>query len=205
MNILKRTPILALLIVTILVMHGCAGAPKKPRKTVQTLKLGNFDRAYVPNEAPVIAHMISIVQPELDANARHKIANDISHASKKYNVEPQIMVALIDTESNFNFKKISSTGDLSLAQINVEVWNVEFKRMKLPLIKKEELVKEDQAYAMKIMAQILSIIKSRYSKKDRRWYARYHSNTTRFKVDYLEKIEVRMKMLSESQSAIAMK
>jgi hypothetical protein len=87
----------------------------------------------------------------------------------------------------------------------VEVWNVEFKRMKLPLIKKSELVKEDQAYAMKVMAQILSIIKSRYSNRDRRWYARYHSNTTKYKVDYLEKIEIRMKMLSESQSAVAMK
>ncbi len=163
-------------------------------------KFGNFDKVYIPNEAPIIAHMISIVQPELDHNVRNKVASDISRAITKYKVEPQIMVALIDTESNFKYSQVSSTGDLSIAQINVEVWNKEFTRLKMPLIKKKDLVKQDQQYAMNIMAQILSILKSRHGKSDRRWYARYHSNTTKYKLDYLRKIEIRMKLLSQARS-----
>ncbi len=161
-------------------------------------KLGNFDKVSIPNEAPIISHMIFVVQPELDMDSRNKIANDIHHAIKKYKVKPQILVSLIDTESNFSYSKVSSTGDLSLGQVNVEVWNREFERLKLPLISKEKLVTEDQGYAMEKMAQILSILKARHAKKDRRWYARYHSNTSKYKLDYLKKIEVRMKLLARS-------
>jgi PBP1b-binding outer membrane lipoprotein LpoB len=194
------TPKLLLLLGLALLFQGCSSTPKKINKHRDLYaKLGNFDKVYIPNEAPLISQMISVVQPELEVNARNKIANDIHHAIKKYKVEPQIVVSLIDTESNFSYSKVSSTGDLSLGQVNVEVWNVEFKRMKMPLIEKAKLVTEDQSYAMEKMAQILSILKKRHAKKDRRWYARYHSNTTKYKMDYLTKIEVRMKMLAESR------
>lgn len=201
-----KTPLskLLLLLGLTLLFQGCSTtAPIKKKKSHDLYsKLGNFDKVYIPNEAPLISHMISVVQPELEVNARNKIANDIHHAIKKYKVEPQIVVSLIDTESNFSYSKVSSTGDLSLGQVNVEVWNQEFKRMKLPLISKEKLVTEDQAYAMEKMAQILSILKKRHAKKDRRWYARYHSNTAKYKLDYLKKIEVRMKMLAGSRMLV---
>ena len=181
--------------------QGCSTNVKKskPKAKATTEKLSNFDKVYIPNNAPLISHMISIVQPELDINLRNKIASDIHLAITKYKVKPQIMVALIDTESNFKFDKVSTTGDLSLAQVKVDVWNVEFKRMKMPLIDVEKLTSEDQAYAMEVMANILSILKKRHMDKDRRWYARYHSNTKKYKADYLRKIELRMKMLSDSR------
>lgn len=190
-----------MLIASALFAQGCSTASKKPKLKSKSYleKLGNFDKVYIPNNAPLISHMISIVQPELEINTRNKIANDIHLAITKYKVEPQIMVALIDTESDFKYDKISTTGDLSLAQVNVDVWNVEFKRMKQPLIDTEKLTSEDQSYAMEVMANILSILKKRHLEKDRRWYARYHSNTKRYKNDYLKKIEVRMKLLSDSQ------
>ncbi len=199
MKTLLSTPVLFLCILAL--FQGCSTtkSTKKSKYNLAREKFGNFDKVYIPNEAPLIAQMISIVQPELEVNTRNKIANNIHHAIKKYKVEPQIVVALIDTESNFQYDKVSTTGDLSLAQVNVEVWNAEFKRMKLPLIKKDLLIAEDQAYAMEMMAKILSILKARHAKKDRRWYARYHSNTTKYKIDYLRKIEVRMKLLSQSR------
>lgn len=159
---------------------------------------------YVPNNAEIIAQMIAVVQPELEAQFRQQVARDISSAITQYKVEPQIMVALIDTESNFQYSKVSSTGDLSIAQVNVDVWNKEFARLGLPLIKKNQLTKKDQRYALEVMARILSIIKSRHAKKDRRWYARYHSGTTKYKTEYLNKIEIRMKKLSKS-AMIAMR
>jgi PBP1b-binding outer membrane lipoprotein LpoB len=186
-----------LLMSVIVLFQGCSSAPKKVKGHNEYEKFGNFDRVYVPNDVAVISQMIGVVQPELDMSARLKIADNISDAIKKHKVEPQIVISLIDTESNFKYNKVSSTGDLSLAQINVDVWNIEFKRMRIPLIQKEKLVTEDQAYAMEVMAQILKILKSRHSKSDRRWYARYHSNTKKYKLDYLRKIEVRMKLLAQ--------
>lgn len=194
-----KGPVILLALAVLALFAGCSTNVKKTKNKIAQEKFGNFDRVYIPNEAPLIAQMISIVQPELETNSRNKIANDIHHAIKKYKVEPQIVVSLIDTESNFQYSKVSTTGDLSLGQVNVEVWNAEFKRMKLPLIKKELLTVEDQGYAMEKMAQILSILKARHGKKDRRWYARYHSNTTKYKTDYLRKIEIRMKMLADAR------
>lgn len=188
----------------IFLFQGCSTTKKSPSKNKFSLhKLGNFDKVHIPNEAPLISQMISIVQPELDINNRNKIANDIHHAIKKYKVPAQIIVALIDTESNFMYNKVSTTGDLSLGQINVEVWNAEFKRLKQPLIDKSKLVTEDQSYAMEQMARILSVLKNRHAKKDRRWYARYHSNTTKYKHDYLSKIEIRMKLMADSRMITA--
>jgi PBP1b-binding outer membrane lipoprotein LpoB len=193
-----------LILVLALITQGCSSTKKtlkvSPKTQLNLDKLSNFDKIYIPNNAPIIAEMISIVQPELEVNKRHEIANGISEAVTKYKVEPQIMVALIDTESNFKFDKISTTGDLSIAQVNVDVWNIEFKRLKLPLVDVPRLTSEDQSYALEVMAQILSILKKRHIKKDRRWYARYHSNTKKYKHDYLRKIEVRMKLLSSSKT-----
>ncbi|MFA6238351.1 MAG: transglycosylase SLT domain-containing protein [Bacteriovorax sp.] len=171
----------------------------KNHKNEKSAKIENFDKESIPNESFVIANMISVVQPELIESDRNKIAVQISNALKKFKVEPQIMVAIIDTESDFKADKVSSTGDLSLAQINVDVWNKEFKRMKLKTMRKEKII-IDQQYALMKMAEILSIIKKRHAKKDRRWYARYHSNTHNHKKDYLQKLEIRMRMLALSTS-----
>lgn len=198
---MKTLILKCLLLSTLAFLGGCSSTPKKSlaRPLAPKEAFGSFDKVYIPNEAPLIAHMISVVQPELEINLRNKVANDIYHAINIYKIEPQIIVALIDTESNFKYSKVSTTGDLSLGQVNVEVWNKEFTRMKLPLIEKKKLVTADQSYAMEVMAQILSILKKRHAKSDRRWYARYHSNTSKYKLDYLKKIEIRMKLLSGSR------
>lgn len=200
-NVKQSLPLFVVICLSFLV--GCSTQVKKKKSSNELAKsyskLGNYDQVFIANEAPLIAKMIEIVQPELEEMERIKIANDIHHAIKKYPVEPQIVVSLIDTESNFQYDKISSTGDLSLAQVNVDVWNEEFKRLKLPQIDIEKLVSEDQSYAMEVMAQILGILKKRHSKTDRRWYARYHSNTNKYKINYLKQIEVRMKLLAKAK------
>lgn len=107
-------------------------------------------------------------------------------------------MAIIDTESSFNHEAVSSTGDLSLAQVNVNVWNKEFIRLNLAPIDTEKL-KVDKTYALDVMGRILNILKSRYGKQDRRWYARYHSKTKKYKRNYLQKLESRMRLLEKSQ------
>lgn len=159
----------------------------------------NFDNKPYPKDSFAIANMIAVVQPELDEESRDNIANKLSLAIKKYNIEPQIFISIIDTESNFNSDKISHTGDLSMAQINVEMWNREFKRMNLPLMDKEK-IQSDLDYSFQKMAEILNIIKIRHEKEDRTWYARYHSGTPKLKDDYLKKLTVRLKMMASSET-----
>ncbi len=157
---------------------------------------GDFDREDIPNRPPVIAKMISALNPGMNSAERQDVAIKIHHVLNKHKIAPQIVVAIIDTESSFNQDAVSSSGDLSMAQVNVEVWNKEFERMNLELIDIER-VKVDKVYSLEKMAQILEILKKRYEKKDRRWYARYHSKTKKYKRLYLAKLESRMKRLEK--------
>lgn len=84
--------------------------------------LDGFDKKTFPNKPSIINNMIAVVQPELKPESRDKIAKQMA-TLEKHKVEPRCMVAIIDTESNFFSSKVSSTGDLSVAQINPDVWN----------------------------------------------------------------------------------
>ena len=209
---IKKTLNVILSLLTALFIQNCANLKTQNatvsgnQKTISTYiksslppRFENFDKKPYPNESFIVANMISVVQPELDADLRDTFATYISKAMATYKIEPQIIVAIIDTESNFKAETVSSTGDLSLAQINVEIWNKEFSRMKIkPMIK--EKVKNDQQYALMRMGKILSIIRSRYGKHDRHWYARYHSNTLKYKKEYLYKLEIRLKQIALSKN-----
>jgi hypothetical protein len=190
------------ILLVILFIQSCSSlTPKKTallkkQKKVSS-RFANFDRMSFPNDSAVISNMISIVQPELESKEREAIATSMSKALAKHKIEPQIMVAIIDTESNFKNDKISTTGDLSLAQINVDVWNKELPRLGKEPIDSAKLQK-DQVYAMTKMAEILKILKKRFEFKDRKWYARYHSGTRQYKTEYLNKLNIRLKMLATS-------
>ena len=130
-------------------------------------------------EVVQIKKMIKAIKPHLNEEKTLKIAHHLFNVSKKYNIDPKVMIAIIDTESDFDNTKISTTGDLSLAQINTDIWNKELVRMKLPTIDSKRL-KIDEKYALNQMAMILSILKNRHSQKDNKWFARYHSHTKKF-------------------------
>ena len=157
---------------------------------------GDFDRVNIPNKPPVIARMISELKPGFSTAQKKDVAGKIHRVFSKHKIPPQIVVAIIDTESSFAQDAVSTSGDLSMAQVNAEVWNKEFQRMNLELIDIDRL-KTDEVYSLEIMAQILVILKKRYEKKDRRWYARYHSKTKKYKRAYLTKLESRMKRLEK--------
>lgn len=147
------------------------------------------------NQVKKISKMIKAIKPQINEYKSLKIAHTLYNTSKKYNVDPKIMIAIIDTESDFDNTKISTTGDLSMAQINTDIWNKELKRMKLPEIDSKKL-KTDEHYALNQMAMILSILKTRHSQKDGIWYARYHSHTKKFKKVYFAKVDLRMRKIA---------
>ena len=143
----------------------------------------------------IISKMIEAVQPDLNNKKREEISLALYQTSKKFQVDPKIMVAIISTESNFNNAAVSVSGDISLAQINTKVWDVEFKRLGLGKIDKK-LLKSDEAYALDQMGKILSLLKSRHMKKDAKWYAIYHSRTKKFKNIYEGKIQERFRTIA---------
>lgn len=147
------------------------------------------------NHINLIAKMIGAIQPELKISNRNRIARSLYNTTKKNKLDPKLMIAIIGAESDFVNSKISTTGDLSLAQINTEIWNKEFSRLGLSRLNSKRL-KKDEVYALSKMAEILNIIKARHGKKDRKWFARYHSSTKKFKDIYSLKIEKRMRMIA---------
>lgn len=152
-----------------------------------------FDRSTL-----VIAKMIGKIQPELKNSNRMRIAQSLNNVAKKHHIDPKLMIAIIGTESDFVNAKVSSTGDLSLAQINPNVWNKEFERLGLEKLNNVRL-KKDEVYALNKMAQILSILKNRHEKKDKNWYARYHSHTRKYKNQYNTKVQLRLRMIASIQ------
>ena len=162
-------------------------------------QFSDFDKVLVPNKPVVIAKMMKTLKPSMNQSQKNDLSLKIHQVFSKYDIAPQIVLSIIDTESNFNQAAVSSTGDLSLAQVNVEVWNREFVRLNKEPIDTERL-KNDEVYALETMAQILQILKTNYAKTDRRWYARYHSKTKKYKEIYLAKLEERMKKLEKSNA-----
>jgi len=148
-----------------------------PSCSHQTTKA--LPRCLFGKDVEKISSMIKVVQPELGKYSRERVA-----------------CSIIDTESDFKETKISSTGDISIAQINVEIWNKEFTRIKHKPIDTKRLA-VDSRYAVKVMGDILTILKSRYSESDKVWYARYHSGNEKYKKEYLAKLTKRLQMIDE--------
>jgi len=142
-----------------------------------------------------IEKMIKKVNPIVKAHKRKKVAKIIQQVTKTYKIDPKVMIAIIDTESEFIQHKISSSGDLSIAQINLKVWNKELKRLNLETINEKKLIK-DEKYALVQMGRILSILKDRHAETDKKWYATYHSKTKKFKNIYSKKVDLRIRKIA---------
>ncbi len=160
-------------------------------------QFGQFDKVELSSDVSTIKKMITILRPSLPGEQIIILSEKISAALKGTSIPPQLVVAIIDTESLFDQNAVSSTGDLSLAQINPEIWNKEFLRRGMEPVDIDRL-KNDHDYSLSKMIQILSLLKKKYEKKDRRWYARYHSQSRKYKMIYLGKLEQRMKLLEEN-------
>jgi len=177
-----------LIIATLLVLPVLAGSKAKNAKMSST-ELSNS------RKIAQIAKMVKTLAPTIKESKKMNISRAIFNSSKKYGIDAKIMLAIIATESSFRSEVVSSSGDISVAQINVKVWEKEFIRLKLGSIDRKRLVNCDD-YAITQMTKILSVIKKRHSKKDPQWFARYHSGTKKYKRVYKEKVQDRMRMIA---------
>lgn len=69
----------------------------------------------------VVTEIQSEIQPEIQkAPSRDEIENIITHASKTYNVNPDLIKAVVKAESNFEVDSTSSKGAMGLMQLMPE-------------------------------------------------------------------------------------
>lgn len=150
-------------------------------------------------EEDIIAGIQSEISPYIsDQNKINKIAKAIYEASSEREVDYMLFLSIMKVETTtFNQDAVSSSGDLSIAQIKPEVWTAEFERLgKEPLDKKR--LKADPSYAIERMGEILEI-QNKYKKKDPYWYARYHSKTPSRKLKYAKKVQQEYLRIKERQ------
>ncbi len=146
-------------------------------------------------EVRKIERMVKHLEPSMSDKDANKIAYLINKNAKKFKIDPKIMLSIIDTESDFRQDAVSSSGDISIVQINADVWVSEFKRRGMGELNVAKL-KKSEGYAILKMAQILNELKTKHAKTDPKWFARYHSKTLKFKNPYAKKVETRMRAIA---------
>jgi len=124
-----------------------------------------------------------------------QIAGSILKASTKYQIEPEVLVALFMVESSFNQNAISSTGDIGIGQIN-PLWKNEFRTRHLGMLDLNRL-RQDRDYNIQITAQILSLCKKGGYKN---YYGVFHSKTPSERKIYTLRVQSK---LSEIKLAVA--
>jgi hypothetical protein len=111
-----------------------------------------------------------------------QIAEELVSTSIDHEIDYRILTSIIMQESKFDQGEVSSSGDITMVQINYEIWKPEFDKMNLELDR--DKLKKDEKYALWAMGVILSKIKKSYADKDPYWFARYHNNNKKRKFSY---------------------
>jgi len=158
-------------------------------KLILSLTEDTDENTILLNKQEVISAIEEIIQPYVKESEKvQKIAESIFEASQNRKVDYLLFLSILKVETTtFNQQAVSSTGDISIAQIKPEVWTQEFDRLgKEPLDIKR--LKKDAAYSIDRMGEILEI-QNGYKKKDPLWYARYHSKTPSKKLKYAQKVQ----------------
>lgn len=137
------------------------------------------------------AQHISLLNPKMAARQAERVGGLIDYWADHYDVDPHLMVAIIEHESGFKSgiracwnvirKGIEvTTCDHGLAQIN-EVW---IDKWMLDVDK----LTNDESYNIYVQARVLAWLK-RYYGHEENWYGRYNSGIPSKKAAYLAKIE----------------
>jgi hypothetical protein len=133
---------------------------------------------------------------KLDKKEATRLATIIAIESKKENIDPRIILAILDRESSFNQDAVNPvSGDISIAQINPRVWTPTRFKDKIGHEMNHKRLKKDEAYAISRMCLILSYLKRTFGHKDKWWFARYHSSTPGFKNEYIGQLMISLRKL----------
>lgn len=161
--------------------------------------------AGTPVERPkdATAQYIRVLRPDVSARRAARLGAVIDYWAKKYDLDPDLMTAIIQAESRFETgiqacwpapwkaadeitkscqpKEKWITCDHGLAQIN-EVWIHNWG------LDKDKLLHDD-AYNIAIQARLLYQLKKEFGDAEPEdWYGRYNSSLEPFKTKYLDRL-----------------
>jgi soluble lytic murein transglycosylase-like protein len=123
---------------------------------------------------------------KVSENDAHQIARSTIKYSIRKNIDPVIVLAIMNQESTFNQLAVSRSGDISVAQINLKVWGKYFKKQNKFKNKKDIIKNID--LSIDLMTDILRI-NQKNKKNDIHWFALYHSKTKKHKNEYIHKVK----------------
>ena len=167
-------------------------------------------KSEISQASKAIGDASRIIQKRMKVSQKKadRTATLVVFASKKYNIDPRKMLAIIKVESDFNQRAHNSyscqykretdktkCGDHSIAQINYHIWKKDFiTQGRKPL--DYNRLKTDDSYAIFRMAEILSILKNQYGSRED-WYAMYHSKNPKHKNPYRKKVDAEFNKIRE--------
>lgn len=134
-----------------------------------------------------MALRVTRINPNVGYHEAYLLVKVVFEKAEKYEINPNIMLKIIEVESTFKNPGINYTGDYGWAQINYQIWKKEFKRLGYKPLN-SVLLKTSVEYNIEIMARILAILRDRYP-NERKWYTRYHSSTPVFRIAYKNKLK----------------
>lgn len=139
------------------------------------------------------ARQLKTIAPTLKDRDVARIAVRVATESKDTGVDPRIYLVILKVESDFDQKRVSTTGDYGIAQVNYKIWKRVLKKQGV-ILDKERLSK-DEEYNLKTMSIVLVKYKNQFAAKDGWWFTRYHSHTPLYRNRYKRKILAQLKRI----------
>lgn len=139
---------------------------------------------------------IKVLTEQENVESYRPVAKSLIKYTTNHKIDYRMVLALLMTESSMNQKAVSTTGDLGIGQINYDIWQEEFLRLKKAPLDKAKL-KKDTDYAIKRTVEILSLLKN---SKDKKWIAKYHSKTPKFKNAYFTRLSKHLTKLKQADN-----
>lgn len=137
----------------------------------------------------IIGSAIRILNPKIDPAYANTLSSYIRKVAIMFDLDYRLFVLILKVESDFNHKAVSTTGDLSIAQIYHKYWMKPHRRAHLKVTGHLlDNILDHEFYALMVMGEILKL-NQKFVQEDLYWFARYHSNTPEFKEKYIKKMK----------------
>lgn len=113
--------------------------------------------------------------PNINRKYARRLSFTIRSASKRHDVPPRVLTAILGAESSFRLNVVNKDADFGIAQVNIH-------NIRAYKFDKNRLV-TDLRYSVNAGAKVLYWFKDTYSAKEEQWYLRYncgvHKNLNR--------------------------
>ncbi len=156
-----------------------------------------------------ICQAIIKLSPDYDKKKAYKLSNHISKVSKKFDLNPLLIVSIAFQESSFRLNTIRKAKGLFFNNVSKKfekkwvgedfcMMQINYKNIIDMKLDTNKLL-TDIRYCLNTGAKILSKYKKKYSKKDKFWWTRYNAKSPEKREEYLDKINQHLTALENKE------